>query len=92
MSLHEVVRDLLPGVLSDLKDLVAIESISADPARSGEVERSALAIIRLLVDAGCPDARVIRGTGGARRHRTVSGTGGHANRVPVAAPRCAARR
>ena len=33
MSLHEVVRDLLPGVLSDLKDLVAIESISADPAR-----------------------------------------------------------
>jgi cysteinylglycine-S-conjugate dipeptidase len=65
MSLHEVVRDLLPGVLTDLKDLVAIESISADPARSGEVERSALAIVRLLVDAGCPDARVIRGDGEA---------------------------
>jgi len=65
MSLHEVVRDLLPGVLADLKDLVAIESISADPARSGEVERSALAIVRLLIDAGCPDARVIRGDGEA---------------------------
>jgi cysteinylglycine-S-conjugate dipeptidase len=65
MSLHEVVRDLLPGVLTDLKDLVAIESISTDPARSGEVERSALAIVRLLVDAGCPDARVIRGDGEA---------------------------
>jgi cysteinylglycine-S-conjugate dipeptidase len=65
MSLHEVVRELLPGVLSDLKDLVAIASISADTARSGEVERSALAIVRLLADAGCPDARVIRGDGGA---------------------------
>ncbi len=65
MSLHEVVRDLLPGVLTDLEDLVAIESISADPARSGEVERSALAIVRLLVDAGLPDARVIRGDGEA---------------------------
>jgi cysteinylglycine-S-conjugate dipeptidase len=65
MSLHQVVRDLLPGALTDLKDLVAIESISADPARSGEVERSALAIVRLLVDAGCPYARVIRGDGEA---------------------------
>jgi cysteinylglycine-S-conjugate dipeptidase len=65
MSLHAVVRDLLPGVLNDLKDLVAIESVSADPAQAGEVERSALTIIRLLVETGCPDARVIRGNGGA---------------------------
>lgn len=65
MSLHDVVRDLLPGVLSDLKDLVAIESVSADPAQAGEVERSALTIVRLLVEAGCPEARVIRGNGGA---------------------------
>ncbi len=65
MSLHDVVHDLLPGVLADLKDLVAIESVSADPARAGEVERSALAIVRLLVDAGCPDARVVRANGGA---------------------------
>jgi acetylornithine deacetylase/succinyl-diaminopimelate desuccinylase-like protein len=65
MSLHDVVRDLLPSVLSDLKDLVAIESVSADRARASEVERSALAIVRLVVDAGCPDARVVRGDGGA---------------------------
>jgi acetylornithine deacetylase/succinyl-diaminopimelate desuccinylase-like protein len=65
MTLHDVVRDLLPGVLNDLKDLVAIESVSADPARAGELERSALAIVRLLLDAGCPDARVVRGNGGA---------------------------
>ena len=65
MSLHDVVRDLLPGILSDLKDLVAIESVSADRARAGEVERTALAIVRLLEDAGCPDARVVRANGGA---------------------------
>ena len=65
MTLHDVVRDLLPGVLSDLKDLVAIESVSADPAQAGEVERSALTIVRLLVEAGCPEALVIRGNGGA---------------------------
>jgi cysteinylglycine-S-conjugate dipeptidase len=65
MSLHDVVRELLPGVLADLKELIAIESVSADPARAQEVERSALAIVRLLVDAGCPDARVVRANGGA---------------------------
>ena len=65
MSLHDVVRDLLPRVLSDLGDLVAIESVSADRARASEVERSALAIVGLLLDAGCPDARVVRANGGA---------------------------
>jgi cysteinylglycine-S-conjugate dipeptidase len=65
MSLHDVVRDLLPRVLSDLGDLVAIESVSADRTRASEVERSALAIVGLLVDAGCPDARVVRANGGA---------------------------
>src|SRR5215212_7756648 len=65
MSLHDVVRDLLPRVLSDLGDLVAIESVSADRARASEVERSALAIVGLLVDAGCPDARIVRANGGA---------------------------
>jgi cysteinylglycine-S-conjugate dipeptidase len=65
MSLHDVVRELLPGVLADLKELIAIESVSADPARAGEVERSALAIVRLLVEVGCPEARVVRANGGA---------------------------
>jgi cysteinylglycine-S-conjugate dipeptidase len=65
MPLHDVVRDLLPRVLADLGDLVAIESVSADRARASEVERSALAIVGLLVDAGCPDARVVRANEGA---------------------------
>ena len=65
MSLHDVVRDLLPGVLSDLGDLVAFESVSADPTRASEIERSALAIVGLLVDAGCHDARIVRANGGA---------------------------
>ena len=65
MSLHDVVRELLPGVLTDLKELIAIESVSADPARADEVERSAQSIVRLLADLGCPDVRVIRAEGGA---------------------------
>ena len=40
MSLHDVVRELLPGVLADLKELIAIESVSADRARA---ERSSAA-------------------------------------------------
>lgn len=65
MSLHDVVRDLLPDVLADLKELIAIESVSADPARADEVERSAASVVRLLTDLGCPDVRLIRADGGA---------------------------
>src|SRR5215211_3851498 len=65
MSLHDVVRDLLPEVIADLKELITIESVSADPARAAEVERSAESIVRLLTDLGCPDVRVIRAPGGA---------------------------
>lgn len=65
MSLHDVVRDLLPDVLADLKELIAIESVSADPARADEVERSAESVVRLLTDLGCPDVRLIRADGGA---------------------------
>ena len=65
MSLHDVVRDLLPDVLADLKELIAIESVSADPARADEVERSAQSVVRLLTDLGCPDVRIIRADDGA---------------------------
>ena len=37
------VRDVLPGVRRDLEALVRIESVSADPARVGEVQRISLA-------------------------------------------------
>jgi acetylornithine deacetylase/succinyl-diaminopimelate desuccinylase-like protein len=65
MSLHDQVHAQIPGVLSDLKSLISIESVSADPARAAEVERSARSIVRLLEDLGCPDARVVRADGGA---------------------------
>ena len=65
MSLRDQVEGQIPGVLADLKALVAIESVSADSARAAEVERSAQSIVQLLVDLGCPDVRVVRADGGA---------------------------
>jgi acetylornithine deacetylase/succinyl-diaminopimelate desuccinylase-like protein len=65
VTLREKIEAQIPGVLSDLKALVAIESVSADPARGPEVERSAQSIVQLLVDLRCPDVRVIRADGGA---------------------------
>ncbi len=65
MSLRDRVQAQIPGVLSDLNSLVAIESVSADPARTSEVERSAQRVLGLLEDLGCPDARVVRADGGA---------------------------
>jgi cysteinylglycine-S-conjugate dipeptidase len=65
MSLRDRVQAQIPGVLSDLNSLVAIESVGADPARASEVERSAQRVLDLLEDLGCPDARVVRANGGA---------------------------
>jgi cysteinylglycine-S-conjugate dipeptidase len=65
MSLRDQVHAQIPGVLSDLKSLITIESVSADLARAAEVERSARSIVRLLEELGCPDARVVRADGGA---------------------------
>jgi cysteinylglycine-S-conjugate dipeptidase len=42
------VQAVLPGVRKDLEDLVRIESVSADPARAGEVRRSAEAVAELF--------------------------------------------
>src|SRR4029453_4247004 len=65
MSLRDQVEAQLPGVLADLKALVAIESVSADSARTTEVERSAEHIVQLLADLKCPDVRIIRAKDGA---------------------------
>jgi cysteinylglycine-S-conjugate dipeptidase len=65
MSLRDQVQSQIPGVLADLKELVAIESVSADPGRAAEVERSALRVVRLLQDLGCLDVQVIRAGDGA---------------------------
>jgi acetylornithine deacetylase/succinyl-diaminopimelate desuccinylase-like protein len=41
VSLRDQVQAQLPGVLADLKALVEIESVSADPSRAANVEHSA---------------------------------------------------
>jgi cysteinylglycine-S-conjugate dipeptidase len=46
------VRDVLPGVRRDLEALVRIESVSADPERAGEVQRSAEAVRDLFAAEG----------------------------------------
>lgn len=42
------VQQLLPGIRQDLEDLVRIPSVSADPARAADVQRSAEAVAALL--------------------------------------------
>lgn len=47
-QLRATVRELMPALRQDLEDLVRIESVSADPARAGEVQRSAEAVAALF--------------------------------------------
>ena len=58
------VASVLPGVRKDLEDLVRIQSVSADPERLGEVERSAEATVALFRAEGV-DARIVRAYDGA---------------------------
>lgn len=63
-DLRQRVQDVLPGVRANLEDLVRIESVSADPARAGEVRRSAEAVADLFAAEGF-DARIVSADGGA---------------------------
>ena len=58
------VTEVLPGIRRDLEDLVRIESVSADPARAGEVDRSAEAVRALFEAEGC-ETVVVSASGGA---------------------------
>src|SRR5829696_1790867 len=51
-SLRDRVHAVMPGIRQDLEDLVRIESVSADPARAGEVQRSAEAVAALFEAEG----------------------------------------
>jgi acetylornithine deacetylase/succinyl-diaminopimelate desuccinylase-like protein len=62
-DLRDRVRDVLPGVRRDLEALVRIESVSADPERAGEVQRSAEAVRDLFAAEGF-DARITSADGG----------------------------
>jgi hypothetical protein len=63
-DLSNRVRDLLPGLVGDLEDLVRIQSVSADPARRDEVEKSARKTAQLLAAEGVA-AEVVRASDGA---------------------------
>ncbi len=58
-QLRDRITELLPGLRRDLEDLVRIQSVSADPARHGEVERSAEAVRQLFEAEGCR-TRIVR--------------------------------
>lgn len=53
------VREVLPSVRADLEDLVRIASVWADPARRGEVQRSAELTAKLLSQAGFGDVCIV---------------------------------
>ena len=60
------LAEVMPGIRRDLEDLVRIESVSADPARAGEVERSAEATRDLFAAEGF-EAEIVRAYDGRRR-------------------------
>lgn len=63
-ELRRRVQAVLPSIRADLEDLVRIESVSADPARAGEVQRSAEAVAALF-DAEGFAVRIVSADGGA---------------------------
>lgn len=63
-ALRRAVTDALPATRRALEDLVRIPSISADPARAGDVDRAAAEVARLLTAAGLPDVSVVAVPGG----------------------------
>ena len=63
-NLRAALADVLPGARADLEALVAIPSISCDPARAGDVRAAVEEVRRLAVEAGAADAVVV-GCGGA---------------------------
>jgi len=59
------VQSVLPGIRQDLEDLVRIESVSADPARKGEVQRSAEAVAELFRAENFDWVEIVSADGGA---------------------------
>ena len=63
-DLKSQVHDLMPSLIGDLEALVKIQSVSADPARLAEVEKSAQKTAQLLAAEGVA-AEVVRARDGA---------------------------
>ena len=60
-ELRSRVSAELPRIRQDLENLVRIESVSADPARALEVQRSAEAVASLFLAEGFDDTRIVSG-------------------------------
>jgi acetylornithine deacetylase/succinyl-diaminopimelate desuccinylase-like protein len=63
-ELKNRVHDILPGLIGDLEDLVRIQSVSADPERLAEVDKSAQKTAQLLAAEGV-EAEIVRAYDGA---------------------------
>src|ERR1700727_644057 len=63
-DLQTRVHGLIPGLIGDLGDLVRIQSVSADPQRLGEVEKSAAKTAQLLAAEGVA-TEIVRARAGA---------------------------
>jgi cysteinylglycine-S-conjugate dipeptidase len=63
-DLRAKITELLPTLRTDLEDLVRIQSVSADPTRLGEVERSAQATAALFATEGV-EVEIVRAYDGA---------------------------
>lgn len=63
-DVRAAVERELPGVLERLAEHVAIESVSADPTRDAQVERSAAFVAEQLQDIGAEQVRVTSVDGG----------------------------
>jgi cysteinylglycine-S-conjugate dipeptidase len=64
-QIRAAVQSVLPGIRSDLEDLVRIESVSADPARASEVQRSAEAVADLFRAENFDTVDIVSADGGA---------------------------
>jgi cysteinylglycine-S-conjugate dipeptidase len=64
-QIRAAVRDVLPSVRADLEALVRIPSVSADPARTDDVRRSAEVTAELFRAEGFDDVQVLSASGGA---------------------------
>ena len=63
-ELKNRVHEILPSLIGDLEDLVRIQSVSADPQRLAEVDKSAQKTAQLLAAEGV-NAEIVRAHDGA---------------------------
>lgn len=64
MSLSDAVNEVMPSVMSDLKRLISIPSVSSQPEHDDDVLAAAEVVADLLRGVGCPEVRFLEVTGG----------------------------